>query len=119
MFRPGVRLVVLDEAFRGLDRGKRRELLARARAWWRGATLLSISHDVSDTLNFDRVLVIEGGRIVEDAPPQEAAGRSGSRFRSMLAAEEDVRTGLWSAADWRRLTLDHGRISQPNGGGTS
>ena len=35
LLRRGVRLALLDEPFRGLDRHQRRELLARARAHWR------------------------------------------------------------------------------------
>jgi ABC-type transport system involved in cytochrome bd biosynthesis fused ATPase/permease subunit len=62
MLRPGVRLVILDEPFRGLGRSQRRELLARARRLWSGATLLCITHDVSETQAFERVLVMEGGR---------------------------------------------------------
>ena len=31
LLRPGARLVILDEPFRGLDRERRRELLARTR----------------------------------------------------------------------------------------
>ncbi|MFO1353107.1 MAG: ABC transporter ATP-binding protein, partial [Gammaproteobacteria bacterium] len=34
MLRPGVRLVILDEPFRGLDREQRRALLAQARRYW-------------------------------------------------------------------------------------
>jgi ABC-type transport system involved in cytochrome bd biosynthesis fused ATPase/permease subunit len=34
LLRPGARLVILDEPFRGLDRECRRELLACARRWW-------------------------------------------------------------------------------------
>jgi ATP-binding cassette subfamily B protein len=50
LLRPHQRLVVLDEAFRGLDRDARRRLLGRARQWWRDATLLCVTHDVGDTL---------------------------------------------------------------------
>ena len=49
MLRPGVRLVILDEPCRGLDREQRRELLARTRQLWRQATLLCITHDVGET----------------------------------------------------------------------
>jgi len=52
-------LVILDEAFRGLDREKRRIWLERCRCYWQGATLLFISHDVGDTQTFERVLVAE------------------------------------------------------------
>jgi len=53
MLRAGVRLVILDEPFRGLDRGRRRDLLARGRRLWRNATLMCIIHDVSDTMGLD------------------------------------------------------------------
>jgi ATP-binding cassette subfamily B protein len=46
LLRPRVRLVILDEPFRGLDCQRRRALLARARCWWREATVLCITHDV-------------------------------------------------------------------------
>ena len=94
MARPGVRLVILDEPFRGLDRERRRELLARARRMWRGATLLCVTHDVGETRAFDRVVVVEGGQIVEDSAPADLAKRPGSRYRAMLDAEEALRGAL-------------------------
>ncbi len=66
LHRGDIRLAILDEPFRGLDREQRQRLLGQAREYWRGATLLCITHDLSETLSFDRVLVIDGGRIVED-----------------------------------------------------
>ncbi len=110
MLRPGVRLAILDEPFRGLDRERRRELLACARGLWKQATLLCITHDVGETKEFDRVLVIEGGRIVEDGAPRELALQGDSRYSAMLDAEEAVREGLWSNGHWRRLRLEQGKL---------
>ncbi len=108
--RRDARLVILDEPFRGLDREKRRELLARARQLWRGATMLCITHDLAETKSFDRVVVVEGGRIVEQGPPQELAARGESRYAQLLAAEERTRSGLWSGALWRRIRIHSGQI---------
>jgi ABC-type multidrug transport system ATPase subunit len=108
--RRDARLVVLDEPFRGLDRTKRRELLSRSRELWRGATLLCVTHDVAETLSFDRVLVVEGGRVVEDAPPADLAARPGSRFRALLEADRSSREGLWGDPHWRRVRVDGGRV---------
>jgi ATP-binding cassette subfamily B protein len=113
MLRSDVRLVILDEAFRGLDRESRRELLARTRRLWPGATLLCITHDIHATLSFERVLIVEDGRVVEDGRPSELA-RAESRYRSLLEAEERVRKTLWSGVDWRRLTLEQGQLSESN-----
>src|SRR5262249_11850696 len=60
MLRSQVRLAILDEPFRGLDRERRAALLRAARRLWANVTLLCVSHDVVQTKDFDRVLVIEG-----------------------------------------------------------
>jgi ATP-binding cassette subfamily B protein len=110
LWRAPPALVVLDEPFRGLDREQRRGLLARARARWADATLLCVSHDISETEAFPRVLVVDGGEIVEDGPPAVLAANPDSRYAALLAAERRVRTAAWSVETWRRLRLEAGRI---------
>ena len=110
LLRAGTRLVILDEPFRGLDREQRRELLQRVRRLWRDVTLLCITHDVSETRAFDRVLVIEGGKIVEDGHPAALAETVASRYRALLDAERAVQLSGWSRGAWRRLFLDNGNI---------
>jgi ATP-binding cassette subfamily B protein len=110
LLRPGVRLVILDEPFRGLDRAQRRKWLRRARQFWRDATLLCITHDIAETRDFDRVLVIEAGRLVEQGPPGPLASDPGSRYRGLLDDEDSVRSALWSSPRWRRLRLQAGRL---------
>ncbi len=103
MLRPNARLVILDEPFRGLAREQRRNMLSRARQLWQHATLLCITHDVGETLGFDRVLVIENGRIVDDGIPAELARREDSRYHALLQAETAVRETLWSDDRWRKI----------------
>ena len=77
LLRPGVRLAILDEAVpRPRSRTSAAQLLQRARELWRDATLLSISHDITEALTFERVLVMEEGRIVEDGNPRQLSRRS-------------------------------------------
>ena len=112
MFRRPARLVILDEPFRGLDRAKRQELLRRAWQWWQGATLLFITHDVGETRDFQRVLVIDNGRVVENDSPALLADNPRSRYRTLLEAEDAVREGLWSSDVWGRLWLAEGRLTE-------
>ncbi len=106
--RPDAGLVLLDEAFRGLDRGQRQLLLHRARQHWSGATLLAVTHDVSDTAGFERVLVVHNGRIVEDGAPAELRGRRG-RYAALAARDEAVREALMGGPG-RRLRLERGKV---------
>ena len=110
--RRDARLVLLDEPFRGLDRERRRALLAGARAWWPRATLVVVTHDVGDTFDLPRVLVVDGGRVVEDGPPAALAARPDSRYRALLDAEVAVREGLWGGPGWRRLRLAEGALCE-------
>jgi ATP-binding cassette subfamily B protein len=110
LLRDRERLVLLDEPFRGLDRGKRTAFLERARRAWSDATLLFVSHDIGETRSFPRVLVVEGGRIVEDGAPAELAARAGSRYRALLDAEDALRARLAGPAGWRRVAVEGGRV---------
>jgi ABC-type bacteriocin/lantibiotic exporter with double-glycine peptidase domain len=112
LMKADARLVILDEPFRGLDREKRRALLEQAREFWRDATLLCVTHDVGETLDFDRVLVMDRGRIVEDALAVELASRRDSLYRALLDDEEVVRAEMWASDEWRRLRVDGGRVGE-------
>jgi ATP-binding cassette subfamily B protein len=112
LLREPARLVILDEPFRGLDRGTRHELLARARDIWRDATLICVTHDIEDTLSFERVIVLEEGRIVEDGTPSVLCTQPESRYAALLAAERAVHADLWSAGRWRRWRMRDGSITE-------
>ena len=105
-------LVILDEPARGLDADRRRGFLELARERWRGATMLAITHDMGETLDFDRVLVIDGGRIVEDGTPAKLAADPASKYRRLLEIEDELKRGLWASRKWRRMTIHHGCLRE-------
>ena len=103
-----VRLALLDEPFRGMDRDHRSALLVDARKRWHGVTLLCVTHDLNETKMFDRVLVIEDGRVLEDDQPERLAATP-SRYQRLLDAEREVLGQLWDGKDWRRVLIRDGR----------
>jgi ATP-binding cassette subfamily B protein len=109
LLRKDARLAILDEPFRGLDRETRRALADRARAWWPLATMLFVTHDVTETETFDRVVVVDGGRVVEEGRPSELLARE-SRYRHMVQTERRVHDELWGSAVWRRVRIEDGRV---------
>ena len=102
----------IDEPFRGLHRRGRQQLLAAARRHWQGATVLCVTHDLSETLDFEWVVVVEAGRIVEQGPPRALLDSPDGHYRRLLFAEEQVREQLWGGARWRALHLADGRLSE-------
>jgi ATP-binding cassette subfamily B protein len=109
LLQPGVRLVLLDEPFRGLARAQREAALQAARRHWAGCTLVCATHDVDATLGFDRVLVLDGGRLVQTGRPAELTHAPGP-YRDALAAEARLRREAWGDAGWRCLWLEQGRL---------
>jgi ATP-binding cassette subfamily B protein len=110
MLRKNTRLVVLDEPFLGLERDRRRALLAHARQRWEGCTLLYVTHDISETRAFDRVFVMEKGQLVEDGEPLHLAQTPSTRYRRMLQTQESVLHRVVASGDWKRIRLESGRI---------
>ncbi|WP_444920092.1 ATP-binding cassette domain-containing protein [Microbulbifer sp. CnH-101-G] len=103
---------ILDEPFRGLDRGQRQRLLNRVRQLWKGTTLICITHDISETRDFPRVLVVEDGQIIEDGRPTNLEAQTQSRYAQLLAAEKNLWQECWQSTDWRHLYMEEGRITE-------
>ncbi len=111
LLRDHVRLVVLDEALRGLDGALRRSVLAAVRARWPQATVMAVTHHPDDVAAFDRVVVVEGGRVIEAGRPIELAADAGSRYRALLESASTPGRGRW-----RRLGLADRRLAAGGGG---
>jgi ABC-type transport system involved in cytochrome bd biosynthesis fused ATPase/permease subunit len=106
------RLVILDEPARGLDRYRRTEILATCRSRWPDATMLCVTHDVAETVGFDRVLVVHRGAIAEDGPPSALIGMGDSRYSRMLTGDRGAAAHLWSGDAWRRLVARRGAVDE-------
>jgi ATP-binding cassette subfamily B protein len=102
-------LVILDEAFCGLERLRRFAMLAAARKRWKDATLLCITHDIVQTQDFERVLVLEKGRVVEDGVPEHLAAQPESRYAQLLESEARTLARL-SGPQWRRFRVEGGHV---------
>jgi ATP-binding cassette subfamily B protein len=115
LFRDGTRLALLDEPFRGLDRKTRQRILSNVRRAAIRSSMVFVSHDIGHAMSFDRVLVVDQGKIVEDGSPAELSTQD-SAFARLLRAEKDVLTSAWSGRRWRRLRIDVGSVQETNGG---
>jgi ATP-binding cassette, subfamily B, multidrug efflux pump len=91
--RPSV--LLLDEATAAIDSVSDAAFRAALResVLPRGCAVLTIAHRLSTAADADRVIVLEGGRIVEEGAPGDLAARGG-RFAALLELE----AAGW---DWR------------------
>jgi ATP-binding cassette subfamily B protein len=88
-------LVLLDEATAAIDAATEAKLAQALRAGVVGKQrgLLTVAHRLATAREADRVIVLEGGRIVEEGPPGDLI-REGGRFAALVELE----AAGW---DWR------------------
>ncbi|MDI2032417.1 ABC transporter ATP-binding protein [Saccharopolyspora sp. TS4A08] len=65
----GASVLVLDEPTNGLDAASAQRVLEPLRRLARTRTTLLISHDLDLAAEADRVVVVDGGRVVDQGPP--------------------------------------------------
>ena len=83
-------IVVLDEATSALDSASEIEIQRALEVLMRGRTVLAIAHRLSTVAKFDRVVVLQEGRILEDGPPAELRRRHGYFDRMCRLQEGNV-----------------------------
>jgi ATP-binding cassette, subfamily B, bacterial len=83
-------IVVLDEATSALDSASELEIQRALEVLMRGRTVLAIAHRLSTVTKFDRIVVLQQGRIVEDGPPAELRRRRGWFDRMCRLQEGNV-----------------------------
>ena len=70
-------LVLLDEPTSALDARTEFQLTAALDSLRKRSTLIVVAHRLKTVIEADKILVIDGGRIVEAGPPEELRHRSG------------------------------------------
>jgi ATP-binding cassette, subfamily B, bacterial len=81
-------LLLLDEATSALD-GESEEAIRDAMGrLMRGRTVIAIAHRLSTVRNFDRVVVLQFGKVMQDGPPDLLAHRDGP-YRQLVQREMD------------------------------
>ena len=75
------RILILDEATSSLDGSSEQQLLSSLHNLLPGSTIIVISHRLSALLCVGRVIVLEGGRVVEDSSPALLLGNGGAYSR--------------------------------------
>ncbi|HEY1795663.1 MAG TPA: ABC transporter ATP-binding protein [Stellaceae bacterium] len=76
-------IILLDEATSALDNESERLVQDALLRLVEGRTVIAIAHRLSSLNSYDRIVVLDRGRIVEDGAPSELRHRSNSAFNRL------------------------------------
>jgi len=82
-------VLLLDEATSALDTESEQLIQAALDDLMKGRTVIAIAHRLSTLRRFDRIIVMDRGRIVDDGSPSELARRTGP-YRDLLDRQQMV-----------------------------
>lgn len=82
-------ILILDEATSALDSLTEQQIQTALRALSQGRTTLMIAHRLSTIVDADQILVIEGGRVIEQGRHQDLLGNQG-HYAEMWARQQEA-----------------------------
>jgi ATP-binding cassette subfamily B protein len=80
-------LLLLDEATSSLDIESDEAIREALNGLMRGRTVIAIAHRLSTVRSFDRVVVVQGGNVVEDGAPDSLLRRRDGHYRRLIQSE--------------------------------
>ncbi|MCF5707175.1 ATP-binding cassette domain-containing protein [Pseudomonas syringae] len=89
VFLKNAPILILDEATSALDSHSEAVIQAALAKLMQGRTVLVVAHRLSTVANFDRVIVLHDGQIIEEGPPMQLR-RQGGVYESLWAAQTRV-----------------------------
>ena len=81
------RILVLDEPTASLDPATEAALLDRLADWGRGRVIVVVTHRLTTVRRADHIVVLEGGRVVEQGPHRTLLERPSGVYRALVASE--------------------------------
>jgi ATP-binding cassette subfamily B protein len=79
-------ILLLDEATAALDSESEEAIREALSRLMRGRTVIAIAHRLATLRNFDRVVMLQGGRIIDDGPPDVLVKGKGP-YRELVTRE--------------------------------
>ncbi|KAJ3292413.1 hypothetical protein HDU79_001439 [Rhizoclosmatium sp. JEL0117] len=96
------KILIMDEATSSVDAESDKRIQDSMKTYFKDATVLSVAHRLNTIAAFDKVLVLENGKVAEFEPPHLLLSREGTIFGEMVNA-----TGVANAAVIREIAKDH------------
>ena len=78
------KIILLDEATASIDSATDRMIQKTVRTEFHNCTVITIAHRIDTILDYDRILVLAGGRVAEYDTPQSLLGKDKGMFKSLV-----------------------------------
>ena len=104
-------ILVLDEALSSVDAENEAVIQEALDRLMQGRTTLILAHRLSSVIGCDRILVLDGGEVVEQRPPRRA-DRRGGVYRRLMAEQAEERGDVVDLRDAERVRRRAARAEQ-------
>ncbi|KAI9340135.1 P-loop containing nucleoside triphosphate hydrolase protein [Zopfochytrium polystomum] len=92
------KLIVLDECTANVDLETDYQIQMTLRTKLEGSTILTIAHRLNTVVDYDKILVLDGGRVVEYDEPANLLDPSSKSYRGLFAGMVDETGDIQAAA---------------------
>ena len=82
------KVLLLDEATSSVDEETDQLIQGVIRTQFTGHTVLAVAHRLKGVLDFDTIIILNGGEVIECGPPKELLRKKGGAFRELYEAKE-------------------------------
>ena len=85
-------MVIFDDCLSAVDAKTEKEILNNLNAWWKDKTAVVITHRIFSLLDFDKVIVMDDGKIVEQGTHATLLRQNGY-YAGMYARQQEQELG--------------------------
>jgi ATP-binding cassette subfamily C (CFTR/MRP) protein 1 len=82
------KILVVDEMTSSMDSLSEKGILDLVKTEFEGSTVLAVAHRLATIVDFDMIVVLDAGRLVESGQPQELLQKPDGQFRRMWDQQE-------------------------------
>lgn len=100
-------VVILDEATASIDHRSDAAIQEVLRSAFRGRTIVAIVHRLSTIMDYDRVIVMDGGQVRETGSPAHLYQQKGAFHEMVRQSISHGKGSEWTAEKLKLLELEH------------
>lgn len=86
-------ILILDDCLSAVDARTEKEIISNLKQYMEGRTSLLITHRIFSLLDFDKIIVMEAGRIVEEGDHQALLNRKGVYYQMYRRQQQEDTEG--------------------------